>query len=372
MNDLEHLARLRDEVPVESSDAAEYALLTEIWEPGLRNSSGRRAFIGKAADRTWTRFLDNRVVRRWGPRPVIAGSLALAIAAGTAVGITVSGSPPARPYPEPVVSAWSGRPTAPLPAAISYGRASTEAQLIDYAGRAAAAASGRAPKPGEWVFVKSEYAHPSVSKAGYLFGPPDQRFVSLQWWRGDGCATASLPDIRATFPPKRIFTGDLTVSRMAECVFGQVSPAAALRSVARSLPTDPAALEPLLATKVFPVRYPGRTETIFEAIKTLLSGGDEGVSIPPKLVVALYRVLHQLPGVTFESAIDLAGRKGLGFSLVEEGYLKAELVINPATYAYMGYKEVAVKNYGHLKKGMVPDWFAQLGTAIVQRPGQLP
>jgi hypothetical protein len=104
------------------------------------------------------------------------------------------------------------------------------------------------------------------------------------------------------------------------------------------------------------------------------------VVVPPKLQAALYRVLQQLPGVHFEAAADLAGRTGLGFWMVREGYLKQEIVIDPLTYALMGYKDVAIKDHAmvgtdgtrYVKKGHVMGWAALLGSAIVAQPGRLP
>jgi hypothetical protein len=127
--------------------------------------------------------------------------------------------------------------------------------------------------------------------------------------------------------------------------------------------------------------YANRSQAIFQAIYDLLSAGEmDGVVVPPKLSAAMYRVLQQLPGVHFESATDLAGRQGLGFYMVLEGYLKLELVIDPDTYTYMGFKDVAIRDHAmtdtagtrYVKKGHVMGWAALLGQAIVEKPGQLP
>jgi hypothetical protein len=120
---------------------------------------------------------------------------------------------------------------------------------------------------------------------------------------------------------------------------------------------------------------------VFAAITQLLEDGEpEGVIVPAKLEATFYRILEQLPGVHFEKDTDLAGRHGLGFWNLTEGYIKYEIVIDPATYHYMGSKEVAVKNHLDtaapgprlIKAGQVLNWYAQLGDAIVRHPGQLP
>jgi hypothetical protein len=382
MNELEHLARLRDEVTLESSRAIEDAVLMEILAPGLREStSGTR--IGRKA-----RIRGVRTVRRRGLRPVIAGALALAVGAGTAIGISVSRSPQEDRGARQVI-AWSGRPTAAWPPGQpSYGRASTEAQLIDYATRAAAA--DRAPRPDEWVVTKVEQADSSGGGGGYLFGQPDQRHIYLQWHRGDGCAGTEALAFPANLAPAKTVTGKLTVSLNPQAVYGGERDCwydlAGWKSVTYSyldsLPTDPAALEGVILKNNPPGGFiPTREAAIFDAIHVLLAdGGPAGVVVPRKLEAAFYQILQRLPGVHFESDTDLAGRNGLGFWMVVEGYLKEEIVIDPLTYQYMGFKDVAIKDHTdtgldgirHIEKGHVLGWEALLGSAIVQRPGQLP
>ncbi|HEY6788150.1 MAG TPA: hypothetical protein VI365_12645, partial [Trebonia sp.] len=59
---------------------------------------------------------------------------------------------------------------------------------------------------------------------------------------------------------------------------------------------------------------------------------------------------------------------------------KQELVIDPVTYTFMGFEDVAVADHAmvgtdgtrYVKKGHVMGWGAVLGIAIVQKPGQLP
>jgi hypothetical protein len=380
MNELQQLARLRAEVPAQSSHAAQDAILAEILRPGLREPAS-----GMPAGRK-SRFRGPRPVRRWGLRPVIAGSVALAVGAGTAIGITVTRSPHQGPATSQVI-AWSGKPTADWPAGQpSYGPASTEAQLIDYATRAAAA--DRPPKPNEWVVMKEETADSSAGSGGLLFGPPDERKLVLGWWGLNGCAGASLV-FPANLAPTNTVTGKLKVSLDPQYVYaGERNCLPALHgwksvtySYLDSLPTDPAALEKIILTDNRPGGLiPTKADAVFDAIETLLSGETEGVVVPRKLEATLYRILQRLPGVHFDRATDLAGRSGLGFWMVREGYLKDEIVISPVTYDYMGSKSVALKNHTetetdgtrHIKAGQVTEWVALLGTAIVQHPGQLP
>ncbi len=373
MNELELVARLRDEVPLSASTDTESAVLAMIRAEVREHATVRRP-------ESWHRI---RPGHRWSrPRVALAAGLALAVCAGTAIGIQASRPSGHAALPAAQVLAWSGRAAAPWPGTASYGPARTEAQLIDYVTRVAAAAPDRAPKPHEWVVVKVEDALSSKGGGGFLFGPPDERQVSLQWIRVDGCAITSNVVVPQDLPPAETLTGQLTINPAA-C---DQSDLAGWKSYSyrylNSLPTDPAALESVILANDTPGGViPTRTDAIFDAIDNLFADGElMGAVIPPKLSAALYRILRELPGVHFESDTDLAGRKGLGFYVVTEGYFKEELVIDPLAYTYMGYKDVAIAAHAatgtdgtrYMKKGQVLGWEALLGSAIVQHPGQLP
>jgi hypothetical protein len=376
VNELELVARLRNEVPLSASTRAEHAVLSVIREPAA-DARLRPRFRAPLTARA--RGRDG--LRRLAPRPVLAGALALALCAGVAAGVAVSRNH-APAYQRPQVIAWSGQAAAPWPARPSFGRARTEAELIDYVTRVADVAPDRAPSPHDWVVVKVEAARSSKGGGGFMFGRPDERQVSLQWSRVDGCAVTSPIVVPSNLPPAKTLSGRLTISPKM-CDQGDL---AGWKSISyqylNSLPTDPAALESVILANNPPGGYlPTRTAAIFDAIDHLLADGEIwGAVIPPKLSAALYRILRELPGVRFESDTDLAGRKGLGFYVVTEGYVKQELVIDPLTYTYMGFEDVAIKDHWstatdgtrYIKKGQVLGWEALLGSAVVQRPGQLP
>jgi hypothetical protein len=285
----------------------------------------------------------------------------------------------------------SGRSAAPLSRGFaSVGRARTETQLVDFATRAAALAPGRAPGPHEWVYMKTETADSSAGSGGFLFGPPNERHISVQWVRVDGQESArpaspgrgSAARPEAARPaPGTAAPGHLNV------VPGGAWSLGGWKSVSyaylNSLPTDPARLKAvILADNLprLPWYVPEKNEAVFTAIATLLFGECEGVWLPPKLAAAMYRLLQDLPGVHFDSGTDLAGRTGLGFYMVLDGWYKHELVINPVTYRYMGDKTVAVRAHAdvatdgtrEIRKGQVLGWEALLAAAIVRHAGQLP
>jgi hypothetical protein len=383
VNELELIASLRDEVPLVATARIEDAVLREIAAARGHTRGGSRW--------QWSprpgHIPSARPARRRALRPVIAGALACAVGAGAYGGVLLFGSGPAGQRGV-TTATWSGRPTAPWPSTAhpSYGTAKTEAQLVADVTRAAAAFPGRAPKPKQWVVVKTEYAGSSGGEGGYLFGPADKRDVSLTWYRGDGCAVASVPPVPATTTPSSTVTGKLRIDTSNYVGIGcRGSTLGGWRSVSYpyldSLPVKPAALEHIIARNYGPVSAASRPQAIFQSIYLLLDAGEmQGVVVPPRLAASMYRVLQQLPGMHFERTTDLAGRHGLGFYLVLEGYYKLELVIDPTTYAYMGSKEVVIRDHAmvgtdgtrYVKKGHVLGWAALLGQAIVDKPGQLP
>jgi hypothetical protein len=384
VNELELLASLRAEVPAPDSAPVEHAVMTALREQDRHPVAGRRRTQDAGQRRPSSRTRPARTRRRW-ERPALAGALGLALGAGAfaAVGLAGRQGTPQAPSLSQVV-AWSGQPTAPWQARPSYGRAGSATQLVDFATRVAAAPASP-PRPGQWIVVKTEFADSSGGGGGYLFGPPDERKVYLTWYLAGGCAVASVPGVAASLPAARTVVGKLTIDPNGGTL--GCTPGASFGgwnsvsySYFSSLPTDPAALERVLLTTEPPNGTMTRDDKIYDAIYTLFSAGpSQGVLIPPKLEASLYRVLQQLPGVHFESAADLAGRTGLGFWRID-GYLKQEIVIDPVTYTFMGFEEVAVADHAmvgtdgtrYVKKGHVMGWGAVLGIAIVQKPGQLP
>jgi hypothetical protein len=381
------MSSVEDRVHAAMSAAADVNLAARDIQsaPFLRLPSGPAAGDRRRhVPRRWT---------RWGIRPVIAGALAVAIGGATAIGVTVAlpgGTGQSSGTSQS--TAWSGRPAAAWPQSEpSYGRATTAAQLVDYATRASAAGPDRAPEPDEWVVTKFELATSPEGPNGPPYGPLNQRQVFLQWHRADGCYQTNSVEFPASLAATKTVTGKLTVSKtdgamlsgvtdcLATLVYGWKSVSYAYLN---SLPTDPAKLEAVI------LRYnhtgsmlPTPADAVFAAIARLLEDGEpEGVVVPPKLEATLYRILQQLPGVHFEKDTDLAGRHGLGFWNLTEGYIKYEIVIDPTTYHYMGSKEVAVKDHldtaapgpSLIKAGTLLNWQALLGDAIVQKPGQLP
>lgn len=353
MNEIDLLTQLRDEVPLsEPSPAVEHAFARSLRAGQV---AGATHYPG------------------WRPARLVVAAAVVASTAVVAAAVLTSGlsghdSVPPRGRVAPSGAALRHVP----PPALHLGRARTEAQLVDYATRSAAAAAN-VPGPHEWVYVKTEDAQSSAGGGGFLFGPPDERLIGQEWTRVDQRMFAGYVHHHLQFSPGAPGT---TLGG-----WKSISP-----SYLNSLPTDPARLKVIiLASNRNPKMpwYVGRNKayTIFNGIFTLISDGQsEGTWIPPKLEAAMYRILASLPGVHFDRATDLAGRHGMGFYMLPGGWEKQELVINPVTYAYMGFEWVALKAHTdvgtdgtrHIQKGQVLGWGALLKVAVVPKAGQLP
>ena len=219
----------------------------------------------------------------------------------------------------------------------------------------------------------------SAGTGGYLAGQPNGLLEQQIWTRVDYQKYAYLKNgklvIAASNVPRSAKTGKAAVP----VPFGW--PSVSYRYL-NSLPTSPARLMAVirhnLTTEPNPIGAEGTGNVgVFNAVQTLM----QNVVLPPRLLAALYGVLASDPGVHFERSVtNLAGRTRVGFSTVQEGYLKEQIVVNPKTYAYMGYVDVAVRAHAstgldgtaHFRKGQILGWQALLRSGIVARPGQLP
>ncbi len=370
MNEVELVTAFRAEVPL--TDVSPQ--VNEVVMTVIRDRAHGRTPRSAPPRRRPVRPIVRRPLRL-----AVACLVASAIAAAGAIGFAVTRGPAG-----PAEIAWSGRPMAPASGMIyrTVGRARTAAQLVDYATRLASTAPATAPAPHDWIYVKAEYADSTAGSGGFLFGPPNERDVSLQWIRADWREYADYAGhISASLGPQAVVHGHLDFSPGGGGTLGGWKSIS--YSYLNSLPTVPAKLEAIILADNnprMPWFAPDRNVAIFNAISTLLIGQLEGVWMPPKLAATMYRVLQTLPGVHFDSATDLAGRTGLGFYLVIDGWYKQELVINPVSYTYMGdltvairaHESVATDGTRRIAEGQVLGWEALLESAIVPRPGQLP
>jgi hypothetical protein len=329
------------------ADLAGQIVATPVLDKPARRAASPRAASGPARKRRFA--------------ALVAG---LAAAAAIAAGVIASHghSAPAKPAAGP-----------------RFGQADSAAQLVDYATLSAAAGPTFNPGPHQWIYTDVLQATSSAGTGGYLAGPPDGRLSQKTWTRVDFQEYAYLKNGKLVIAASNVARSAKTGQAVEPVPFGWPSVSYAYLN---SLPTGPerlmAVIKDNLKSESDPIGAEGTGKVgVFNAVQALL----QNTVLPPRLLAGLYGVLARDPAVHFERSVtDLAGRSGVGFSTVQEGYLEQQIVINPRTYAYMGYVDVAVRAHtntgldgtAHFRRGQVLGWEALLGSGIVQRPGQLP
>ncbi|WP_433179351.1 CU044_5270 family protein [Actinoallomurus sp. CA-150999] len=335
MDDLKLLAELRSDTPRMTTETARRArarLLAATTETEQRTvpTHARRAIVGRR------RLL----------RIAVAGGLVAAAAATgiTVVGNTGKGADHRRPEP-PVV--FQGTPVA---------------NTVDLANRAAQAALARpftAPTPLQWIYIQTRSA--PLADSSEPNGPvaPRRRHTTAEWIRADGKKQANMDA-----------SGNMTIDDLLPAEPRSDYP------YLSSLPTDP---DRLLATLRASADEPlgSRDLAVFSNIGVFMRNG----LIPPKVQAALFQVLSRLQGVQLvHQATDAAGRSGVAFAIIEEGYLRDELILDARTYSYLGERSVVIKNHvsrgddGTLRsrKGDIVQWSAQTRIGVVDKAGQRP
>ncbi|WP_149261059.1 CU044_5270 family protein [Actinomadura sp. K4S16] len=284
---------------------------------------------------------------RTGVRLVAVGALAVTAAAGITVAQNLGGV-------DEDGHRRSGIPGLPA------GPVASAAELTHRASLKAATEPAWNPRPDQWTYVKELLATSSAGTAGSVSGRPDKRTTVERWIRVDGMRRATMEN----------------GGRLENAPTTPMDRSAVPRSdytYLRSLPTDPKALLALVYQQSGQTPL-GRDAGAFTTIQDLMSRS----VLPPKLRAALYGALAAIPGVRFARDVtDAAGRHGVALYRIDEGYLRTDVIIDPTTFAYLGHRAMAVKDHtstggdgtARFTKGQKLGWSAQLGTAIVDRPG---
>lgn len=131
------------------------------------------------------------------------------------------------------------------------------------------------------------------------------------------------------------------------------------------LPRDPDQLFNRLKADA-PENKRGHAEILVYAADALRSG-----LIPADLRAALYRALGKLPGLEItEQVANLDGRKGTAYG-VNDGNIRQEIIVDPATGEFIGERETAAKDLDGLPAGTVMT-YTSVTTSIVDTMGTRP
>jgi hypothetical protein len=283
MNEMDLLARLREEVPHGVSPHAEHLFQTAL----ASNLEAERAGVTRPA---------RSLVRRGGDgiralRPAWRLAVIAALAAALAAGLVVATRPPGDRVP--------ARPVA-LTAKLLAARAAT------------AALSGPDARPGQWVYRKLG------------FGPGAK--VTEVWATADDLTEASYVQgtmLTCSFPNR------CHPAEIGGEPYGMAWPTTFPISYAElgSLPTDPRAL----ASRLDRISGGHALQLIGELFVAYL--------MPPALTAELFQALGDVPGVTVvQDAVDRAGRHGVAFRLpAAASRAYQEIILDPGSYQFMGW-----------------------------------
>jgi len=373
MDELALVARLRDGYPGIDLTAAQARLAEEISAAaavGARPGAGPRPVLrrGVTAVPGERRARGRRAIRR---RLVLSGVAAAAAAVALVVAVVAGQGQPGHRVPGALES--PSRSASPTPT-LAPGPAATAAELVAYATRAAASTPAYL-NPHYWAYSDTLAATSSAGQGGVLFGPPNERQTQQYWQRVDGRQLAGFEHGKLVIHTAR--AGATFFDNMAPIGWNSIA-----YSYLEALPASPAQLAAMIKANLrahpAPIGAEGQGNLgVFNSIEDVM----QEVVLPPRLLATLYAVLAQDPVVHFDPSVhDLAGRTGVGFYTVQEGYDKQIIVINPKTYAYMGEEDVAVRAHTsvatdmtlHFHKGQVLGWAALLRSGFVARAGQVP
>ncbi|MGI5493575.1 CU044_5270 family protein [Microtetraspora malaysiensis] len=313
-----------------------------------------------------------RTARRLPVRPLWGIGLVGAAAAAVLITSTV-GDPGPRPT-------TPHAPVSTLPHELRLRTVANARDLADNAAAMAAAEGDTTPAPNQWVYMKKLIAQTRTDGGEWPSGWPKKTATHEMWRKADDKQFASIED------------GELKIIKGSEFEVTY--------SFLLSLPTEPDAL---LARVNEQIEAEARQregykkpkpkfgderraeETRGPAISAEerrmwafqnIAQGMRDAALPSKLRAAMYGAMSRIPGVKYEArASDLARRNGVTLYRDHNGYLRDEIFIDPETYAYLGYRTIAVRDHDQdkdffaVKKGQIIGWDALLKTAVVEEPG---
>lgn len=133
-----------------------------------------------------------------------------------------------------------------------------------------------------------------------------------------------------------------------------------------ALPRDPAALYARLAADTKGHGSDPNTEMLVYATDALRTG-----LLPADVRAALYRALAKVPGMEIaDSTANLDGTVGVAFG-IEDASTRDETIIDPATGAFIGEREISTEAAAGIPTGTVTGYTA-VHAAVVDKIGGLP
>ncbi|MEU8260536.1 CU044_5270 family protein [Micromonospora sp. NPDC048999] len=252
------------------------------------------------------------------------------------------------------------------------GPAATElspvAHTLELAADYAAARPFTPPRPDQWIYIENRNTASSALAKDKGQKPA---VTERTWLRADG---------------KKM--GDINVETGKLDTWDQANGYPTLST----LPTDPQEVLNLLRESLAPPSSaPGGRQLpfafapktpdeldgllFFKIAKTLAD-----YLLPPDVTATLWRAAALVPGVTqAPGTVDVGGRRVIAVGRIQDGWRFEQLLLDPDTHEFVGYRSVAVKDFtfttgpnGRIteKKGRVQYTITRLAAKIVDAAGQ--
>lgn len=228
-------------------------------------------------------------------RPVWRLAIAVPLAAGLAVGVTVA----VLPSGQPVLTVRQPAPSVRQPAPTAHQPVLTVQLLADRA--AAAALASPAVPAGQWVYEVTESSLPFPMRLRHPAGARNP-VVQHGWMTADG-----------------------TINYNAGIIGNPIFPYSKLGS----LPRDPAKLDAYFVSQD-PAKTDNKSVVDFSQIRSMLFG----MVLPPPLKAEMFHALALIPMIQVKDHVkDIAGRAGVAFVLPETGQSdKQEIILDASDY----------------------------------------
>jgi hypothetical protein len=317
-----------------------HLLLPDRDLPGARHDQLREFLMHEIqSDRTAAPAVRRRPLRRLAP--VLAAGLAVAVAI-TVVGLSLGRSPGSGPTSSTREAASPDSGSRPEPRVLV-----PVAQTFELAALSAESQPFMPPRPDQWIYIKQRNLHPSaVAKDKGM--DPDR--IEETWWKADGTQTYE-------------FIPEIEKYLIVEEPNGYPDLLA--------LPTDPEAVLSLFRDLTTWVRLPGEPQpgqgrdgayvtylpapedgdvdgAVFGRIARILAS----TLLPPDVTAALWRAASLIPAVVqAEEPVQIDGRTAIAIGRVQGGWQFEQLLVDPETYEFVGYRSVAIKDHTYTSPG---------------------
>lgn len=238
-------------------------------------------------------------------------------------------------------------------------------QTFELAANHAATVPFTAPRPDQWLYIKNRNLTPSAIAADK--GQNPDSIVEI-WKSADGMRMA---EFNPQLGHVQAWDQDNEYPRLSTLPTDPQALLAALRAETTGGSTDPLAPRP-----VVDMGDDAQNGLLFERIAMILDGN----LLPPDVTAALWRVAALVPGVSqADELVEIDGRTVIAVGRIQDGWRFSQLLLDPDTHAYVGFRSVAVKDFTYTdtpngpvteKAGTVQVATTRLAATVVDAPGE--